>query len=243
MGYLVLVRHGESRWNLSNKFTGMVDVPLSSGGVYEALLAAQKLEGLNFDIAFTSELVRAQETLLIILSKQNACGIFQHKEGKGKAWAHYTKKLDDHEIPIIADFALNERYYGDLQGLNKKAAQKKFGSEKVFLWRRSFDVPPPHGECLKDVCERTIPYFEKEILPHIKKGKNVIIAAHGNSLRSIIKHIETISDADIPSLELPTGVPIVYKYSKRKLVKENHVHSFNRPVYWDEPKSNSRHNV
>lgn len=232
MGYLILVRHGESRWNQKNKFTGWVDVPLSENGVKEALVCAKTLEGLQFDIAFTSKLERAQETLLLILSKQDYTGVFLHDTGKEKKWALHPKDLTDKEIPIYSDTALNERYYGKLQGLNKEDTKKKYGEEQVFFWRRGYDVSPPGGESLKDTVKRSVPYFVKKIMPQIKKGKNVIISAHGNSLRAIIKHIDKISDKDIPNLELPTGKPIIYKYEKGKLVKENHKHTYNRPIKW-----------
>jgi len=236
MAFLVLVRHGESRWNTANRFTGWVDVPLSEVGINEALIAAKKLEGLQIDMAFTSKLERAQETLLIILSKQDATGIFLHESGKRKLWSRHKTKFDKHEIPIYSHDDLNERYYGALQGLNKAKARKKWGKEKVFQWRRSYDVAPPKGECLKDVVKRAVPYYKKRILPFVKKGKNVIVSAHGNSLRAIIKHIDKITDEDIPNLELPYAQPIVYEWKRGLLMKESHVHSFNRPVHWHRPK-------
>jgi 2,3-bisphosphoglycerate-dependent phosphoglycerate mutase len=234
MGYLILVRHGESRWNIANKFTGWVDVPLSEVGINEALIASKKLEGLRLDVAFTSRLTRAQETLLIILARQDYTGVFVHDFGQEKKWAAH-KGLSKFEIPIFSNSDLNERYYGKLQGLDKDKARKKFGKEQVFKWRRSFDIPPPNGESLKDTCKRAIPYFKKKIMPHVLAGKNVIIAAHGNSLRGIIKHIDQISDEEIPNLELPTGLPIIYKHLRGKLVKENHIHSFDRPIHWAAP--------
>jgi 2,3-bisphosphoglycerate-dependent phosphoglycerate mutase len=236
MGYLILVRHGESRWNIANKFTGWVDVPLSEVGVNEALIAGKRLEGIQFDVAFTSKLKRAQETLLLILAKQDATGIFLHEKGKRKLWSHHKVKPKDHEISVYSNSKINERYYGDLQGLNKTAARKKFGKEKVFQWRRSFDVRPPNGESLKDVVKRSVPYFEKVIMAEVKKGKNVIVAAHGNSLRAIIKHIDKISEEEISSLELSYGYPIVYKYGRGKLVKDGGEHCFNRPVHWSHAK-------
>jgi 2,3-bisphosphoglycerate-dependent phosphoglycerate mutase len=232
MSFVILVRHGESRWNLDNKFTGWVDVPLSEAGIHEALICSSKLEGLNFDIAYTSKLVRAQETLLLILSKQDCTGIFLHESKKRSKWSLHPKKFCDYEIPIYSDDALNERYYGKLQGMNKDEARKKFGKEKVFKWRRSWDIRPPQGECLKDTYERALPYFKKVIMPEIKKKKNILIAAHGNSLRAIIKYLDNISDEEIPHLELPTGQPIVYEFKNGKIKKETHKHSFNRPVNW-----------
>lgn len=240
MGYLVLVRHGESRWNIANRFTGWVDVPLSKTGVHEALITADKLESLNFDVAFTSKLTRAQETLLLIFSEQDRTGIFLHESKKRNKWSHHGNSYAKTEIPIYSSDKINERYYGDLQGMGKDAARKKFGENQVFIWRRSYDIRPPGAESLKDVYKRAVPYFEKEILPHIRKGKNVIVSAHGNSLRAIIKYLDHISDEKIPHLELQTGKPIMYKYSRGKLNKENHVHSFNRPTHWQQVKKHNQ---
>lgn len=219
MTKLILVRHGQSLWNLLNVFTGWVDIPLSEQGIKEALKAAKKLESIPIDVAFTSHLVRAQETLSLILSKQKKVGIMLH-DGKEKKWSLHPTEVTNDEIPIFTSWKINERFYGALQGSNKEATAKKYGAEKVHQWRRSYDIPPPDGESLKDTCKRAIPYFQKEILPWLRKQKNVIVAAHGNSLRGIIKYIEEISDADIPNLELPTGVPIIYTYKNGKLVKE-----------------------
>lgn len=231
MPYLVLVRHGESRWNLSNKFTGWVDVPLSEVGIQEALICGHRLEGIQFDIAFTSKLERAQETLLIILAKQDATGVLMHATGKRKKWSMH-RKFDPHEIPILSDDNLNERYYGDLQGMNKDEARKKWGEKQVFTWRRSYDIAPPHGESLKDVVKRVIPFFKVKILPELKKGKNVIVSAHGNSLRAMVKYIDKISDEKICLLELPYATPIVYKMQKGILKKASKEHAFTRPVHW-----------
>lgn len=230
MSYLILVRHGESRWNLANKFTGWIDVPLSSNGIKEALSCAKKLEGLTLDVAFTSKLTRAQETLLLILAKQRYTGIFMHDKNKKRY--SLAKKFEKNEIPIHSSKALNERYYGKLQGMNKNAARRKWGKEKVFKWRRSYDIHPPGGECLKDVYKRVIPHYKKNIFPELKKKNDVIISAHGNSLRALIKYLDNISDKKIPFLEIPFGTPIVYKYSRGKLIKEKHKHSFKRKIHW-----------
>jgi len=232
MSYLILVRHGESRWNLANKFTGWVDVPLSKKGIKEAIATAKKMKNFPLDIAFTSRLERAQETLMLILAYQNKTGIFLHSGKRRNQWSFHPNRFDKNEIPIYSDVAINERYYGKLQGLNKDWARKKYGKEQVFIWRRSYDVCPPGGECLRDVVSRSVPYFKKEIMPHLRKKKNVIVSAHGNSLRGIIKHIEGISDEEIPHLELPTGKPIVYKYSRGKLAKVGKDFSFDRPLKW-----------
>ncbi len=234
MSYLILIRHGESRWNLSNKFTGWVDVPLSDNGIKEARRAAKALEGIKLDVAFTSELERAHETLMIILAKQQYTGIFVHESKKRKKWSEH--KMDRQEIPIYSDDALNERYYGKLQGMNKDKARKKFGEKKVFTWRRSYDVKPPGGESLKDTYERSVRYYSKKIRPYLRKNKNVLIVAHGNSLRALIKKLDGISDEDIPKLNLPTGQAIVYKCVKGKLTRLKHKHSFTRPLCWDDPK-------
>lgn len=190
MSILVLVRHGESQWNLENRFTGWVDVPLSEKGVREAKSAGERLkkENIRFDEAFTSVLARAQNTLKLILE----C-------------------LGQSSIPVEKDQALNERHYGDLQGLNKAETAKKFGDDQVKIWRRSYDVAPPGGESLKDTAARTLPYFETRILPELKKGKNVLVAAHGNSLRSIVMHLDKLTREQVLELNLATGVPVLYQ--------------------------------
>lgn len=190
---LILVRHGQSEWNAKNLFTGWKDPGLTDQGVSEAknagkLILEQKIE---FDVMYTSMLSRAQKTGDIIL------GILNHKE-----------------IPIIKNEALNERHYGSLAGLNKDDARKKWGEEQVHIWRRSFDIPPPDGESLKDTAERVLPYFNDEIMPNVIKGDNILIAAHGNSLRALIMQLDGISDQDIVKLEIPTGAPIHYAFNK-----------------------------
>jgi 2,3-bisphosphoglycerate-dependent phosphoglycerate mutase len=186
-GTLILVRHGQSQWNLENRFTGWVDVPLSPVGEEEARKAGELLRGYHFDHAFTSALTRAQETLRIIL------------ETTGQT-----------DVPTDRDQALNERMYGDLQGLNKDETAQKFGAEQVHIWRRSYDVPPPAGESLKMTGERVLPYYHQHIEPLVLQGKTVLVAAHGNSLRSLVMYLENISEADIPNLNIPTGVPMRY---------------------------------
>jgi 2,3-bisphosphoglycerate-dependent phosphoglycerate mutase len=189
MTFLVLLRHGESQWNLENRFTGWVDVPLSPKGEEEARQAGEKLKAakIRFDLAFTSVLERAIRTLEITLAI-----------------------LGQSDIPVERDQALNERHYGDLQGLNKAETAKRFGDEQVHIWRRSYDVAPPGGESLKDTAARTLPYFEAKILPAVKAGKTVLVAAHGNSLRSIVMHLDRLSREEVLELNLGTGVPIVY---------------------------------
>lgn len=191
MAKLVLVRHGESLWNLENRFTGWVDVPLTDTGREEARRAGEQLRDLGFDVAYTSVLGRAEETLQIML------GVLQQNP------------------PIIRDSALNERHYGDLQGLNKKATAEAFGEEQVHLWRRSYDVPPPNGEALKDTAARTLPFFERAILGDIAQGKNVLVSAHGNSNRAIVMKLDDLSKEEVLELNLGTGVPLVYEMDER----------------------------
>ena len=185
---LILIRHGQSEWNALNQFTGWKDPGLTSKGVEEARNAGKIINNLkiNFDLAFTSALIRAQNTAEIILKEINQ------------------------PLSTIKNQALNERNYGDLAGLNKDDARKRWGDEQVHIWRRSFDIPPPGGESLKDTGERVLPFFMKEILPNVCKGRNVLVAAHGNSLRSLIKFLDNISDEDIVKLEILTGAPIHY---------------------------------
>lgn len=189
MATLVLLRHGESQWNRENRFTGWVDVPLSPKGIEEALRAGDALKsaGLHFDAAYTSALQRAQETLRLALERLGQTG-----------------------IPVVKDAALNERHYGDLQGLNKAETAKQFGDAQVHLWRRSYDIAPPHGESLKDTAARTLPYFHGQIVPALKAGRSVLVAAHGNSLRSIVMDLEHLTKEQVLELNLATGVPYVY---------------------------------
>ena len=185
---LILIRHGQSEWNALNQFTGWKDPDLTAKGIEEARNAGKIIKNLkiNFDLVFTSALKRAQNTAEIILKEINQ------------------------PLSTIKNQALNERNYGDLAGLNKDDARKRWGDEQVHIWRRSYDIPPPGGESLKDTGERVLPFFMKEILPHVCEGKNILVAAHGNSLRSLIKFLDNISDEDIVKLEIPTGAPIHY---------------------------------
>ncbi len=187
---LVLVRHGQSEWNLKNLFTGWKDPDLTELGIKEAVAAGQKLkaQGLMFDVAFTSALKRAQRTLDLAL-----------------------KELGQTTIPITRDQALNERDYGDLSGLNKDDARKKWGEDQVLIWRRSYDVPPPGGESLKDTLARALPYYVQEILPCVLRGQRTLVAAHGNSLRALIMVLEKLSPEQILKRELATGAPVIYR--------------------------------
>jgi 2,3-bisphosphoglycerate-dependent phosphoglycerate mutase len=221
MATLVLVRHGQSQWNLENRFTGWVDVPLSPKGREEATSAGKKLKDIRFDMMYVSHLMRAIQTLHYILleSADERIPILYHEEQRIHSWEHYSGAKDK-EIPIYQSVDLAERYYGDLQGLNKAETMKKYGEAQVHLWRRSYDINPPHGESLKDTCERTIPYYLNNIVPELQVGKNVLIVAHGNSLRSITKYVENIADEEIPKVEIPTGVPIVYTFDFKMKVQQ-----------------------
>ena len=213
MGKLVLLRHGESQWNLENRFTGWIDVPLSPKGEEEAKHAGVKLKDFRFDLAFTSALKRAQDTLTLVL-----------------------RELGQTNVPTTKDQALNERHYGDLQGLNKAETAQKYGDQQVKIWRRSYDVPPPAleltderhprfdrryasltpeqlpaTESLKITLERVLPYWHSTLAPEIKSGRRVMIVAHGNSIRAMVKYLDDMSEADILELNIPTGLPLVYE--------------------------------
>jgi 2,3-bisphosphoglycerate-dependent phosphoglycerate mutase len=188
MARLVLLRHGESQWNLENRFTGWVDVPLSPRGVEEAKNAGDKLKGFTFDRAFTSVLSRANETLRFVL-----------------------EVIGQTAVPIEKDKALNERMYGELQGLNKAETATKYGDAQVKIWRRSYDVRPPGGESLKDTAERVLPYYDTKIKPCVLKGETILIAAHGNSLRALVMQLEQLSKEQVLELNIPTGAPLLYE--------------------------------
>jgi 2,3-bisphosphoglycerate-dependent phosphoglycerate mutase len=187
---LVLVRHGQSEWNLKNLFTGWKDPGLTELGVKEARTAGERLKakGLTFDVAFTSALVRAQETLRLML-----------------------EEIGEPELETLRDEALNERDYGDLAGLNKDDARARWGAEQVHLWRRSYDVSPPGGESLKDTVARTLPYYVQEILPRVMRGERVLVAAHGNSLRALVMVLDRLTPKTVPAMEIATGIPLVYR--------------------------------
>lgn len=189
MARLVLLRHGESQWNLENRFTGWVDVPLSPAGEQEARQAGEKLVGFRFDCAFTSVLRRAIETLRIVL-----------------------EVVQQSDIPIEKDQALNERRYGDLQGLSKAETVTKYGEQQVKLWRRSYDARPPGGESLKDTADRVLPYYDARITPHLLAGRTVLISAHGNSLRALVMHLDRLSPEEVLELNIPTGAPLLYEF-------------------------------
>jgi len=196
---LVLVRHGQSEWNAKNLFTGWKDVDLTELGVEEARSAGEKLKkaGHHFDIAYTSNLIRAQKTLTLILEELGQGG-----------------------LETIRDVALNERDYGDLVGLNKTETAEKFGADQVHIWRRSYDVAPPGGESLKDTAARTLPYFDANILPRVLAGENVIVSAHGNSLRAIVMQLDGLSEDEVTQLNLATGAPMIYRLNEDGSVAE-----------------------
>ncbi|MDP1769444.1 MAG: 2,3-bisphosphoglycerate-dependent phosphoglycerate mutase [Nitrospirota bacterium] len=191
MARLVLLRHGESQWNLENRFTGWVDVPLTQRGIQEAKNAGDKLRGFTFDRAFTSVLTRANETLRLAL-----------------------EAIGQSNLPVVKDKALNERMYGELQGLNKAETAKKYGEAQVKIWRRSYDIPPPGGESLKNTAERVLPYYEQTIKPYLLKGETILIAAHGNSLRALTMELEQLSREQVLELNIPTGAPVLYELNE-----------------------------
>jgi len=198
MAKLVLLRHGESQWNLENRFTGWVDVPLSPKGEQEARAAGEKLKGFRFDRAYTSVLKRAIDTLRIVL------------EITGQT-----------NVPTEQDQALNERMYGDLQGLNKAETAQKYGEQQVKIWRRSYDVRPPGGESLKDTAERVLPYYEQRIKPEVLAGKTIIVAAHGNSLRALVMTLDRLTKEQVLELNIPTGAPLLYEFDASGAVREH----------------------
>jgi 2,3-bisphosphoglycerate-dependent phosphoglycerate mutase len=215
MSKLILIRHGQSVWNKKNVFTGWVDVPLSREGVDEALKAGEQIAGIEFDVIFTSVQIRAIETAMIAMAANNSqkTPVVIHIEGKMAEWTTiYNDAMSRNVIPVYRDWHLNERYYGELQGKNKAETAEVYGEEQVHIWRRSYDVAPPAGECLKDTAERTIPFFTETILPQLQAGKNVLVSAHGNSLRSIVMHIDGLSEEEVLKLEIPTGVPLYFEY-------------------------------
>ena len=199
---LVLVRHGQSDWNLKNLFTGWKDPDLTEQGVAEARAAGRRLKaaGIDFDVAYTSALTRAQHTCRLLLEEIGRPG-----------------------LDTIRDQALNERDYGDLSGLNKDEARGKWGDEQVHLWRRSYDVPPPGGESLKDTVARVLPYFCVEILPRVLRGERVLVAAHGNSLRALVMVLDRLTPETIPSMELDTGVPLIYRLNADSTVASKEI--------------------
>lgn len=215
MSNLILLRHGQSVWNAKNLFTGWVNIPLSALGIEEALEAGRKIRHIPIDCIFTSTLIRAQMTATLAMTVH----------GEERTPVFISETFCDKEamhgcIPVYQDSALNERMYGKLQGMNKAKMAEVYGAEQVHTWRRSYDISPPGGESLKQTAERTLPYFHSHILPELKKGKNVFVCAHGNSLRSIVMELDGLSPEQIVKLEIPTGQPLLYEYS----AKDQQVH-------------------
>ncbi|KAL1326961.1 hypothetical protein HN51_037069 [Arachis hypogaea] len=219
---LILIRHGESLWNEKNLFTGCCDVPLTRKGVEEAIEAGKRISYIPIDIIFTSVLIRAKMTAMLSMTQhhQKKVPIIIHNESEqATAWTRiYSEKTTKQSIPVITAWQLNERMYGELQGLNKQETAERYGKEKVHEWRRSFDIPPPKGESLEMCSERAVAYFKDFIEPHLKSGRHVMVAAHGNSLRSIIMYLEKLTSQEVMNLELSTGVPLLYIYKEGKFI-------------------------
>ena len=216
---LILMRHGQSAWNRKNIFTGWVDIPLSEEGVREAIEGGKRIAHLPLDVVFTSALERAHTTTVLAL--------LQHEDGKVPVFQRPDEPRSQmhgthpETIPVFTSSALNERMYGDLQGLNKAETARKFGDEQVHIWRRSYDIAPPGGESLKDTVARALPYFEREIVPHLKRKQNVFVSAHGNSLRALLMTIEKLSPEQIVKRELATGEVLVYSFQNGRYERQN----------------------
>jgi 2,3-bisphosphoglycerate-dependent phosphoglycerate mutase len=212
---LVLLRHGQSVWNKENIFTGWVDIPLSPAGLLEAQEAGKQLYDVDFNKIFVSKLLRAKMTACIAMQENSAQKIpflvHESDEMKERFAFDDSGSIGERMIPMIEAWQLNERFYGDLQGQNKDAMRAKYGKEQVKIWRRSFKEPPPKGESLAMTVERTIPYFQEAIAPLVKEGQNILVSAHGNSLRSIVMHLENMSQEEILEFEIPTGQPLIYR--------------------------------
>jgi len=209
MPLLIMMRHGQSEWNKKNLFTGWVDVPLSPKGIEEATKGGEQIADLPIEVIYTSTLIRAQMTAMLAMTSHHSgkIPVILHE---GQEWG--KSYGDTNTIPVYEAWELNERYYGELQGSDKDQMRAKYGAEQVQIWRRSFDTPPPNGEALKDTAERTLPYFRKQIVPDLESGKNVFIAAHGNSLRAIVMELESLSPDEVVKLEIATGVPLIYEF-------------------------------
>jgi 2,3-bisphosphoglycerate-dependent phosphoglycerate mutase len=217
---LILMRHGQSEWNKQNLFQGWVDIPLSSQGIQEALNAGKIIANWPIDVIFVSNLIRAQMSAMIAMSehKGDRVPMIVHEEHEDfKGWFEiYNEKAKKNVIPVYSSWQLNERMYGRLQGLNKQETVDIYGQEQVKIWRRSYDIAPPDGESLEMTTARTIPYFQKQIMPFFEMGKNVLVSAHGNSLRAIVKHLLNLSSEEILQVEIATGTPMVFTYNNGK---------------------------
>lgn len=221
---LIMMRHGQSEWNKQNLFTGWVDIPLSPEGIRESIEGGKKIADIPIDVIFVSSLIRSHMTAMLAMAEHKGGKVpyFLHpNQGKLEEWAQiYSEETKARCIPVISAWQLNERMYGKLQGLNKQKMREEYGEEQVKIWRRSFDVAPPEGESLAMTAARSIPYFKEMVIPYLEEGKNVFIAAHGNSLRSIVMYLDSLSKEEVINLELGTGVPIIYNYLSGAWQKE-----------------------
>ncbi|KAL9683704.1 hypothetical protein QQ045_015532 [Rhodiola kirilowii] len=220
---LILIRHGESLWNEKNLFTGCVDVPLTKKGVEEAIEAGRRICNIPVDMIYTSALIRAQMTAMLAMTqhRRKKVPIVLHDENEqARAWSQvFSEETKKQTIPVVRAWQLNERMYGELQGLNKQETADKYGKEQVHEWRRSYDIPPPNGESLEMCAERAVAYFTENIEPQLQSGKNIMIAAHGNSLRSIIMYLDKLTSQEVISLELATGIPMLYIFKEGKFIR------------------------
>ncbi|XP_014502258.1 uncharacterized protein LOC106762730 [Vigna radiata var. radiata] len=220
---LILIRHGESLWNEKNLFTGCVDVPLSKKGIDEAIEAGKRISSIPVDVIFTSALIRAQMTAMLAMTqhRRGKVPIILHNESeRAKSWSQvFSEDTKKQSIPVIAAWQLNERMYGELQGLNKQETADRYGKEQVHEWRRSYDIPPPNGESLEMCAQRAVAYFRDQIEPQLLSGKNVMISAHGNSLRSIIMYLDKLTSQEVISLELSTGIPMLYIIKEGRFIR------------------------
>jgi 2,3-bisphosphoglycerate-dependent phosphoglycerate mutase len=214
MTRLILLRHGQSVWNKKNIFTGWIDIPLSAQGIEEAFQAGREIQELPIDEIYTSTLIRGIMTAMLAMTVHKSGKIPEILHPEDKKFHDYYQCYDEETkqelIPVTRAWQLNERMYGELQGKNKQHMREQYGDEQIHIWRRSFAVAPPKGESLKMTAARTIPYFEEEILPKLKQGKNILISAHGNSLRSIVMKLNNLSEEEVLKLEIPTGKPLIY---------------------------------
>ncbi|KAK7321166.1 hypothetical protein VNO77_31517 [Canavalia gladiata] len=220
---LILIRHGESLWNEKNLFTGCVDVPLSKKGINEAIEAGKRISSIPVDLIFTSALIRAQMTAMLAMThhRRRKVPIIMHNESEqAREWSQvFSEDTKKQSIPVIAAWQLNERMYGELQGLNKQETADRYGKEQVHEWRRSYDIPPPNGESLEMCAQRAVAYFRDQIEPQLLSGKNVMISAHGNSLRSIIMYLDKLTSQEVISLELSTGIPMLYIFKEGRFIR------------------------
>lgn len=225
MSQLILMRHGQSIWNKLNLFTGWVDIPLSEEGIEEAIKGGEKIKNVPIDVIFSSSLIRAQQTAMLVMLQHHSgkVPVIQHSgQEKLEEWSKiYSDISRKNTIPVYCAWQINERMYGELQGLNKAETIEKFGKEQVQKWRRSYDIAPPGGESLEMTAARSIPYFKDEVVPALKNGLNVLVSAHGNSLRSIIMFMENLSKDEVIKLELATGEPIIYNYHENQFIKQS----------------------